>query len=59
MIEYFSAGVGRTGTYIALDILLEMLRKNNQINISECVVNLRRQRANMVQSKVGDLFSTE
>ena len=47
-----SAGVGRTGTYIALDFLLEMIMANSEINIYEMVVFLRYQRVFLVQTWV-------
>ncbi|CAE1305644.1 unnamed protein product [Acanthosepion pharaonis] len=46
------AGDGRTGTYIALDILLEQLWKKPTINIFSCVNQLCQQRAFMVQNKI-------
>lgn len=48
----FSAGVGRTGTYIALDILTEQGKAERFVNVLNCVENLRRQRINMVQTVV-------
>ena len=47
-----SAGVGRTGTYIALDFLLEMIMANSEINIYEMVLFLRYQRVFLVQTWV-------
>lgn len=48
---FLSAGVGRTGTLIALDILLQTIRDNKDIDIFGTVMNLRRQRMRMVQSE--------
>ena len=48
----FSAGVGRTGTYIALDIMLQQLPNTNTVNVYECVRNMRAKRLFMVQTLV-------
>ena len=48
----FSAGVGRTGTFIALDIMLERIPQTHDVNVHECVQNMRTKRTNMVQTKV-------
>lgn len=47
-----SAGVGRTGTYIALDIMLQQMPKTNTVNVYECVRNMRAKRLFMVQTLV-------
>lgn len=53
MITYIlSAGIGRTGTYIAIDVLSEAGKKHNKINIAEYVRKMRRNRMNMVQTYV-------
>jgi protein tyrosine phosphatase len=49
---FYSAGVGRTGTFIAIDFLLETITANNSINIYELVSYLRHQRAYFVQTWV-------
>lgn len=46
----YSAGVGRTGTFIALDIMLQRLKTENKINVFETVKRLRSQRTMMVQN---------
>ncbi|CAE1296446.1 PTPRD [Acanthosepion pharaonis] len=51
-VVHCSAGDGRTGTYIALDILLEQLWKKPTIDIFSCVNQLCQQRAFMVQNKI-------
>lgn len=53
MITYIlSAGIGRTGTYIAIDVLSEAGKKHNKISIAEYVRKMRRNRMNMVQTYV-------
>jgi protein tyrosine phosphatase len=49
---YNSAGVGRTGTFIALDILLQQMAHEKVVDIYGCVQKLRQQRMLMVQTKV-------
>lgn len=46
----FSAGVGRTGTLIGLDIIMQRLKHESKINIFETVKELRFQRMKMVQT---------
>lgn len=48
----FSAGIGRTGTYIAIDVLSETGKTQSKINIAEYVKKMRRNRMNMVQTYV-------
>ena len=49
---FFSAGIGRTGTYIALDILIEQGKQLGYVDVAACVATLRRQRVNMIQNLV-------
>ncbi|KAL4226973.1 Protein tyrosine phosphatase [Mactra antiquata] len=46
-----SAGIGRTGTYIALDYLLQQARDDTYIDIFGCAIGLRGQRVNMIQTE--------
>ena len=48
----FSTGVGRTGTYIAIDNLLDQANKEQRLAVLTTVNKLREQRAHMVQSLV-------
>lgn len=49
---FFSAGIGRTGTYIAIDVLYEAGKIDKKINIAEYVKNMRQNQMNMVQTYV-------
>ncbi|KAI1711729.1 protein-tyrosine phosphatase domain-containing protein [Ditylenchus destructor] len=50
LLVHCSAGVGRTGVYIAVDILLEKLQRENMIDIFDTVSRLREARTSMVQN---------
>lgn len=50
-----SAGVGRTGTYIGIDAMLEGLEAEGRVDVYGYVVKLRKQRCLMVQVEVGML----
>ncbi|XP_052763960.1 receptor-type tyrosine-protein phosphatase kappa-like [Mya arenaria] len=50
VIVHCSAGVGRTGIYIALDILTNEGEAEGAIDIPGCVFNMRQNRPNMIQT---------
>ncbi|KAK2157476.1 hypothetical protein LSH36_190g00109 [Paralvinella palmiformis] len=50
LIIHCSAGVGRTGTFIALDILQQMAIKQKSVDLFNCVQRLRNERMLMVQT---------
>ena len=53
MFLFISAGVGRTGVFIALTNLIERLKTEAVIDVYQTVKKLRQQRTAMVQTKVG------
>ena len=54
MVVHCSAGVGRSGTLIAIDSLMEQLKEEGQISIYKTVCELRHQRNYLVQSVVSN-----
>jgi len=48
----FSAGVGRTGVFVTLSIILERMRYEGVVDMFQTVKILRTQRPAMVQSEV-------
>ncbi|XP_050799494.1 receptor-type tyrosine-protein phosphatase kappa-like isoform X3 [Gopherus flavomarginatus] len=59
VLVHCSAGIGRTGTFIALDILLKMARAEGSVDVFHCVQRLREQRVSMVQTKEQYIFLYE
>ncbi|XP_076665204.1 phosphatidylinositol phosphatase PTPRQ-like isoform X2 [Andrena cerasifolii] len=51
IVIHCSAGIGRTGTLIAIDILLQHLRDNRKLDVFGTVYRLRHHRINMVQKE--------
>ena len=55
MITIFSAGVGRTGTYIALDMLMQQMEQKGSkasVDVFETVKRMREDRVIMIQTVV-------
>ncbi|XP_033745467.1 receptor-type tyrosine-protein phosphatase epsilon-like isoform X2 [Pecten maximus] len=50
MVVHCSAGVGRTGTFIALDALLEYGKESGHIDVKQYIKTMRKDRINMVQT---------
>uniref|UniRef100_A0A3Q1ASY7 protein-tyrosine-phosphatase n=1 Tax=Amphiprion ocellaris TaxID=80972 RepID=A0A3Q1ASY7_AMPOC len=55
-VVHCSAGVGRTGTIIALDVLLQQLEKERAVGIKEFVHKMRLNRPHMVQTESQYVF---
>ena len=55
LLLHLSAGIGRTGTYLALDILTEQGQTLGYVDAFDCVTKLRQQRVSMVQTRVHSL----
>lgn len=51
---YYSAGAGRTGTFIAVDYLIEEGKSEGTVCILSCLQKLREQRSQMVQTQVNN-----
>ncbi|XP_019645297.1 PREDICTED: receptor-type tyrosine-protein phosphatase U-like [Branchiostoma belcheri] len=56
IIVHCSAGVGRTGTFIMLDMMMEMFKEEELVDIFNSVNQLREQRINMVQTSEQYIF---
>ncbi|XP_065922105.1 uncharacterized protein [Magallana gigas] len=50
IVVHCSAGIGRTGTFIALDFLINQGQKEGSVDVVSCVTNLRYQRTHLVQT---------
>lgn len=57
-VVHCSAGVGRTGTIIAIDIIYQALRAGEDVDVFETVLKLRSQRMSMVQAQVYIMLTT-
>ncbi|XP_035524593.1 receptor-type tyrosine-protein phosphatase H isoform X2 [Morone saxatilis] len=55
-VVHCSAGVGRTGTIIALDVLLQQLEKERAVSINAFVHKMRLSRPHMVQTESQYVF---
>ena len=51
-IILYSAGVGRTGTFITIDMVLQQIENEGIIDIPKIINGLRQQRMKMVQTPV-------
>ena len=52
LLVHCSAGVGRTGTFILLDTVIQQIKNEGTLSIYNVLKNVRDQRMKMVQTKV-------
>ena len=52
LLVHCSAGIGRTGTFITLDMMMQQMNAEDTLSVHQCVRHLRTQRMNMVQTLV-------
>uniref|UniRef100_A0A668VZG0 protein-tyrosine-phosphatase n=1 Tax=Oreochromis aureus TaxID=47969 RepID=A0A668VZG0_OREAU len=56
IVVHCSAGAGRTGCFIVIDIMLDMAEREGVVDIYNCVKALRSRRINMVQTEEQYIF---
>ena len=56
LLVHCSTGVGRTGTFIALDTLLDRMRSETSISVFEVVKDMMRRRVLLIQTQVRKKF---
>lgn len=55
LFSYYSAGVGRTGTFIAIDRLIYQIERDGVVDVYGIIHDLRMHRPLMVQTEVHSL----
>ncbi|XP_023224640.1 receptor-type tyrosine-protein phosphatase kappa-like isoform X3 [Centruroides sculpturatus] len=59
IIVHSSAGIGRTGAFILLDYMMDMIQWEEHVNLPKCVREMRHQRMNMVETAEQYIFIYE
>ncbi len=59
LLVHCSAGVGRTGTYIAIDNVLDQISAEGLVDISGSIVKSRNQRMKLVQTQVSTILTQD
>ena len=57
ILVHCSSGIGRTGTFITIDIALEQAKREGLVDFAGIVNRLRQQRMKMVRSLVRTIIS--
>lgn len=58
-VRFSSAGVGRTGTFITLDAMIEKMKHEGSINVWDFIRQMRTERQFMVQTTVSRIDQRE
>ncbi|XP_071476634.1 receptor-type tyrosine-protein phosphatase alpha-like isoform X1 [Diadema antillarum] len=56
IVVHCSAGVGRTGTYIVIDAMMDMMKREKKVDIYNFIYEIRQQRNTLVQSFIQYFF---
>jgi netrin-G3 ligand len=59
LVVHCSAGVGRTGTFIVLDTMLQRMEKEDTLNICDHILHIRQQRTKLVQAEAQYIYIHE